>query len=263
MTRIRDLSLFAGARTQRQHSSRTHTKTAERNALSKNSAFRFGMQLAGTRSPVFSFQPPVGLTKELWVGTGNWQLLASKSLKLLDFYGGDAFELLLDGLGVFLAHVLLQRLRSAVHQVLGFLQTQGGDFAHRLDRADLVRARILQDDGELGLLHCLRGRRPRASAGNHHRGRRRRRNAKALFELLHQGRRVQKAKPDNLIFQLLYVRHVFLQTKLNFYFYFRIQVPPSFRVVYRERVRYTTLRLPPAHVLKFPMRPDRRPSDRC
>jgi len=34
MTQIRVLSLFAGARTQRQHSNRIHTKTAERNALS-------------------------------------------------------------------------------------------------------------------------------------------------------------------------------------------------------------------------------------
>ena len=42
-----------------------------------------------------------------------------------------------------------------------------------------------------------------AAASHCDRGRCRCRNAEALFELLYQGRRVQKAKPDDLIFQLL------------------------------------------------------------
>jgi len=46
------------------------------------------------------------------------------STGLLDFDGCDAFELLLDGLGLVLGRILLQRLGSSVHQVLGFLQAE-------------------------------------------------------------------------------------------------------------------------------------------
>ena len=35
----------------------------------------------------------------------------------------------------------------------------------------------------------------------------RRRNAETLLELLHKGRRIQQAKPNQLIFQLLQIRH--------------------------------------------------------
>ena len=78
---------------------------------------------------------------------------------LLDFDGRDAFELLLDGLGLVLGRVLLQRLGSAVDQVLGFLQAERSDFAYRLDGVDLVGAGILEDDLELGLLLDRRSRR--------------------------------------------------------------------------------------------------------
>src|ERR1035437_550754 len=78
-------------------------------------------------------------------------------LDLLDFDGCDAFELLGDGGRVILRDVLLQGLRRAVDQVLGFLQAEGGDFANSLDGGDLVRAGILEDDGELGLLFGGRG----------------------------------------------------------------------------------------------------------
>src|SRR5271155_5320430 len=74
------------------------------------------------------------------------------TVKLLDFDGCDAIELLADGFRVVLADVFLQGLRSSVDQVLGFLQAEGGDFADSLDGVDLVRAGILEDDGELGLL---------------------------------------------------------------------------------------------------------------
>ena len=79
-------------------------------------------------------------------------LLVRKFDFLLDFDSRDAFELLADGLGFFLADVFLQRLGSAVDQVLGFLQTERGHFPYCLDGVDLVRAGILEDDGELGLL---------------------------------------------------------------------------------------------------------------
>ena len=37
-------------------------------------------------------------------------------------------------------------------KVLGFLQAQGGQLADDVDDIDLLRAGILEDDGELGLL---------------------------------------------------------------------------------------------------------------
>src|SRR5271163_2490483 len=79
--------------------------------------------------------------------------LLEACLPLLDFDSRDAFELLLDGLGLVLGRVLFQRLGSAIDQVLGFLQTERSDFANGLDGADLVRAGILEDDLELGLLN--------------------------------------------------------------------------------------------------------------
>src|SRR5665213_1827151 len=77
---------------------------------------------------------------------------------LLDFDRSDAVELLGDRSRLVLRNILLQGLGSAVDQVLGFLQAEGGDFAYSLDGADLVRAGILQDDGELCLLFGCRSR---------------------------------------------------------------------------------------------------------
>src|SRR5690606_41704490 len=48
-------------------------------------------------------------------------------------------------------HAFLDRLGSAVNEVLGFFQAQTGDFANGLDDADLVGADFSQDDVELGL----------------------------------------------------------------------------------------------------------------
>src|SRR6185437_6501608 len=69
--------------------------------------------------------------------------------QLLDFDGCDAFKLLRDGGRIILRDVLLQGLGCAVDQILGFLEAKSGDFAYSLDGVDLVRASILQDDGEL------------------------------------------------------------------------------------------------------------------
>jgi hypothetical protein len=72
--------------------------------------------------------------------------------KLFHFDGrASVRELLLDGLGLFLGHALFDVLGGAVNQVLGFFQAQAGDFADGLDDFDLLRADILEDDGELGL----------------------------------------------------------------------------------------------------------------
>src|SRR6185312_17174812 len=62
------------------------------------------------------------------------------------------FELGLGGVGLVLRDALLDRLRSGIYQLLGFLQAQARDqLAYRLDDVDLVRASLLEDDTELGL----------------------------------------------------------------------------------------------------------------
>lgn len=62
----------------------------------------------------------------------------------------------LEGLGGLvsglLGDLLEDRLRSAVHEVLGLLQTQGGQLAHDLDDLDLLVAGTGEDDVELVLL---------------------------------------------------------------------------------------------------------------
>src|SRR6478736_678648 len=97
---------------------------------------------------------PVGVSwKRKSPGTANCAVPGQLTQVLLDFdLGASFFQLLLGGFGVSLGHSFLDGLRSAVDQVLGFLQTQTGQLAHGLDDADLVRAGFLQDDGELGLL---------------------------------------------------------------------------------------------------------------
>ena len=89
------------------------------------------------------------------------------------------------GVCVGLGNGFLDVLRSAVDQVLGFLQAEGGDFANSLDGRDLVRAGILEDDGELGLLfhRCCRS---CAAAGCWGRCCCCCRDAETLFELLDQ-----------------------------------------------------------------------------
>src|SRR5690606_13157298 len=54
--------------------------------------------------------------------------------------GASAFELSLDLLGLVLGHAFLDRLRSALDQVLGFLEAETGDRAHFLDHVDLLGA---------------------------------------------------------------------------------------------------------------------------
>src|SRR4051794_27195396 len=72
--------------------------------------------------------------------------------KLLPFNScASVDKLLLDGSRFVLADTFLDGLRSAVHQVLGFLETQAGDFANRLDDVDLVGSGSHEDDVELRL----------------------------------------------------------------------------------------------------------------
>src|SRR5277367_1163015 len=61
--------------------------------------------------------------------------------KLLHFDRcADIDELLLDRLGFVLIDAFLDWFRRAVHQILGFLQPQTGDFPHRFDDVDLIGA---------------------------------------------------------------------------------------------------------------------------
>ena len=60
---------------------------------------------------------------------------------LLDFsLGASFFQLLQRSVGISLGYAFLDGLGCAVNQILGFLQTQGGQFAHGLDDVDLVVA---------------------------------------------------------------------------------------------------------------------------
>src|SRR5262249_59487080 len=70
---------------------------------------------------------------------GTWAPEPPLAGGLLDFDGGTSRgELVLDLLGVVLVDAFLHRLGSALHQVLGLLQTQTGDGADLLDDVDLV-----------------------------------------------------------------------------------------------------------------------------
>src|SRR4051812_35406400 len=55
-------------------------------------------------------------------------------------------------LGGLLVDLLQDRLRSAVHEVLGLLQAEARETAHLLDDLDLLVAGRLEDDVELVLL---------------------------------------------------------------------------------------------------------------
>src|SRR5690606_16242694 len=115
---------------------------------------------------------------------------ASRRVALLELdLRASGFELLLDLFGVGLGSGLLDGLRSALDKVLGLLETQAGDGADFLDDADLVRAGILQDDVELGLLLGRSG--GGSSASGRGRGNGNRSgggNAPLLFEVLDQTR---------------------------------------------------------------------------
>src|SRR5690242_21310822 len=77
---------------------------------------------------------------------------------LLDLDGGaGALEGLGGLLGGVLGDLLENGLRGAVHEVLGLLQTQGGQLTHDLDDLDLLVAGAGEDDVELVLLLLGRG----------------------------------------------------------------------------------------------------------
>ena len=99
--------------------------------------------------------------------------------------GPSGLELLLDLFGVSLGDVFLDGLWRAFNEILRFLEAQPSDGADFLDAADLVRARFLEDDGELCLLDRGGGRSgcaTRRSCGNSSSGG----NAPLAFEVFNQ-----------------------------------------------------------------------------
>src|SRR6185503_802389 len=100
------------------------------------------------------------------------------------------------------------RLGRALDEILGFLQTQAGDFADDLDDLDLVPARFGERDVELGLLFDRgRGRaasaaRARSRYGDGRRGR----DTELGFERLHELRQLEHADALDVIDHLLLIQ---------------------------------------------------------
>src|SRR5262245_47605079 len=78
--------------------------------------------------------------------------------------GALLFELHRDLSGLGLGGAILERVRVAGGQVLGSLETEGGELAYHLDDLDLLGAALLEDDRQPGLLLSRGGRRRRATA---------------------------------------------------------------------------------------------------
>jgi hypothetical protein len=95
-------------------------------------------------------------TKHKRAGGKNRQ--PTHKTRLLDFdLGACVFQLLLEGFCVSLGNAFLDRLRSAINQILGFLEAQAGNCTDDLDDFNLLVAGASQDDGELGLLFSSSG----------------------------------------------------------------------------------------------------------
>src|SRR6476659_9829764 len=102
--------------------------------------------------------------------------------------GAGALERLLGLLGGRLVVLLEDRLRGGLHQVLGLLETEGGESAHLLDDVDLLLAGSLEDDVELvllgGLVGATSGTAGGGSSGNGNGGSSG--DAEGVLELLHE-----------------------------------------------------------------------------
>src|SRR5262245_54545537 len=122
-----------------------------------------------------------------------------KNEELLDVDSGSGFDkLFLDGFGFFLVDAFLDGLRSAVHQILGFLQAQAGDFADHLEDADLVGTRAGENNRELGLFFGSRSRRTTASNRSSRNRSSGSRYTQLFFQQLDQLRRLEQRQALNL-----------------------------------------------------------------
>src|SRR5713226_6220307 len=170
-----------------------------------NTGFDLRKRIPLTRSAAFCAAPPF---KQPYRKTFRCDPGQAGTSKLLDLYlGAGLFELLLDRGGLVLVDAFLDGLRSAIHEVLGFFQTQASDFADCLDHVDLVAANIREHHGEFRLLfRRCRAARCCPAARRHNRGRRCR-DAKGLFHLLHQVGRFQQRQPLDFIQDRIDFRH--------------------------------------------------------
>src|SRR5205085_4462442 len=108
---------------------------------------------------------------------------STNPIRLLQLDGAAGFlDALLELLGFGLGDALLDRLRGALDQGLGFAEAETGDRAHFLDHVDLLAAVAGEDDVELGLLFLGGSSGGAAAGGGRNRGRGR--DAPTLFERL-------------------------------------------------------------------------------
>src|SRR5271155_3509501 len=116
----------------------------------------------------------------------------SKSFGLLDLdRRARVLEELLALLGVFLAHLLLDGLGSAVNEVLRFLEAEARESADFLDDLDLLGARVLEEERELGLLLLDLGHNAGPDGHHHAAAATRSLDAELVLDLLHEGREVE------------------------------------------------------------------------
>src|SRR4051794_25800791 len=122
------------------------TTTAQRlqgayfaNAKKVPQALRFAV-----RPACLLFRETVNTRAARQNGSGRSRLL-DRNLR------AGVLELLLDGVGLGLRDVFLDRLGGAFDQILGLLEAEVGQLAHHLDDADLLGrvADAVEDDGEL------------------------------------------------------------------------------------------------------------------
>src|SRR6478735_963647 len=103
------------------------------------------------RAPVYARGRP--WSGDWWFSSTCEQVLSSRARgvvprcpRSLDLDGGPGlFELLLDRLGFVLGNAFLDGGGSGLDEVLGLLETEARDLAHRLDDVDLLVARRLED----------------------------------------------------------------------------------------------------------------------
>src|SRR6185436_12342137 len=120
--------------------------------------------------------------------------------RLLDLDRGPSlFELLLDRLRLVLGDPLLDVGGSRLDQVLGLLEAEAGDLADSLDDVDLLLARRLQDDVELGLLLDRSGSGGGATPGRHGDGGSRRGDAVVVLQRLDEVVELEHRQPVDLL----------------------------------------------------------------
>src|SRR5436190_12764983 len=128
---------------------------------------------------------------------------------LLEFdLGALGLELGLELLGVGLRHAVLDCLGRALDQVLGLLEAEAGDLAHRLDDVDLLVADGGQHDGEL-VLHLRRsgGSRTRSRGDRDRSGGA---DAPLLFQQLAELSGLEDRQGRELLDQLFKISHFYL-----------------------------------------------------